>query len=382
MTKKALVLFLALGLVLSLVIAGCAPEAAPAPDEGEEEEAAPEEEEEEPAAPADKVYTGTWADVDTAGSDQNLVLIEMADNLRAASNGRLDITISASGEIIPRDEGTPSVKDGIVDIASPAASMDMGRLGPVTYILGSSGLPAGGSTTDWVVWAIHGDGLAIMSDIYKDYGYVKGVVGGAAELFTHSHKPLNNAAAFKGLKFRALGLWGEVLQESYGASVVQLPGGEVYSAMERGVIDAFELGPAGLNWTFGFQEIAEYIGLPGVQSPGYFKPNIVNKGWYDALPSDLQALFDDELAALAMRSIGYIGYENAVGIQKFKDYGTKVFYVDDDFQADIAAKSRAKCEEFAADDPLFKQVWDQQNEFFSVWAGIAEITPKYTIYNE
>ncbi|MFC2009063.1 hypothetical protein ACFLUT_03315 [Chloroflexota bacterium] len=381
MSKRFLVLFLALGLVLGLVIAGCAPEAAPAPDEGEEEEAAPEEEEEEPAAPADKVYTGTWVDVDTAGSDQNLVLIDFAKNTLAASNGRLDITISAEGEIVPRDEGTTAVGDGVVDIASVATSMDKGRLGDVTYILGSSGLPAGPATIDFVAWAYQGDGLDIMSDIYSDYGYVKGVVGGAAELFAHSHKPLTKASDFKGLKFRALGLWGEVLQESYGASVVQLPGGEVYSAMERGVIDAFELGPAGLNFTFGFQEIAEYVGLPGVQSPGYFKPAIINKAWYDALPADLQDLLDDEIAALALRSVAMISYENAVGIQKFRDYGTKFFYVDEDFQADIAKKSRAKCEEFAAADPVFKQVWDQQNEFFKVWGGTSAITPKYTIFD-
>ena len=140
MTKKALVLFLALGLVLSLVVAGCAPESAPAPDEGEEEEAAPEEEEEEaPAAAADKVYTGTWVDCDAAGTDQNLILVEAAANMLAASNGRLDITISASGEIVPRDEGVPAVGDGVVDMCTPAASMDMGRLGPVTYILGPTG---------------------------------------------------------------------------------------------------------------------------------------------------------------------------------------------------------------------------------------------------
>ena len=171
------------------------------------------------------------------------------------------------------------------------------------------------------------------------------------------------------------------MQESYGASVVQIPGGEVYSAMERGVIDAFELGPAGLNFTFGFQEIAEYVGLPGVQSPGYYKPAIVNMGWYDALPADLQALFDDEVAALALRSFAMISYGNAIGIQKFKDYGSEFFYVEEDFQADIALKSKAKCEEFAAADPVFKQVWDQQNAFFEIWGSTSAITPSYTIFD-
>lgn len=381
MKRKLLLVALSAGLIASLVLVGCAPEAAPPAEEEEEAPAAEEEEEEAPAAPADEVYEGVWQDVDTAGSDQNIVLMEWAEDLKAASNGRLDITIAPEGEIVPRNEGTPAVKDGVVDIASPAASMDKGRLGDVTYILGSSGLPAGPATIDWIAWAHHGDGLAVMNDIYSDYGYVKGVVGGAAELFAHSHEPLETAADFKGLKFRALGLWGEVLQKHYGASVVQLPGGEVYSAMERGVIDAFELGPAGLNFTFGFQEIAEYVGLPGVQSPGYFKPAVVNKAWFDALPADLQDMLEGELQALALRSFAMISYENAVGIQKFEDYGSKFFYVDDDFQADIALKTRAMCEDYAAADPVFKNVWEQQNEFFRVWGGVAAITPSYTIFD-
>ncbi|MCK5212607.1 MAG: hypothetical protein KAQ74_01685 [Dehalococcoidia bacterium] len=379
MNKKALTILFSIGVILTLLFVGCAPEAAP--PAAEEEPEAEEEEAATPAAAADKVYEGIWQDVDTSGSDQNLVLVEWAKDLLAASNGRLDITIAPEGEIVPRNEGTPAVKDGVLDIASPAASMDKGRLGNVTYILGSSGLPAGPATIDWIAWAHHGGGLETMDDIYSDYGYVKGVVGGAAELFAHSHEPLTKASDFDGLKFRALGLWGEVLAKHYGASVVQIPGGEVYSAMERGVIDAFELGPAGLNFTFGFQEIAEYVGLPGVQSPGYFKPAVVNKGWFDALPADLQDLLEMELESLALRSFVMISYENAVGIQKFKDYGSKFFYVEDDFQADIAMNTRAMCEDFAAEDPLFKSVWDQQNEFFKVWGGVAAITPSYTIYD-
>lgn len=381
MTRKVQIAMLSVVVVFSLVLVGCAPEAAPAPEEEEEAAPAPEEEKKAPAAPEEKVYEGTWQDVDPAGSTQNRVLEEVADRMRAASNGRLDITIYPEGEIVPRDEGTPSVRDGIIDVATVATAMDQGRLGPATYILTSSGLPAAPATIDWIAWLYQGNGLDVLNDVYQDYCYVLGASSGAAELFAHSNKPLETAADFKGLKFRALGMWGELLNEHYGASVVQLPGAELYSSMERGVIDAFEYGPPSTNWAQGFQEIADYIGLPGVQSPGYTKPVMVNKDWFDALPDDLQDLFVHECTTLALRSWGALSYDSAKAIEQFKDYGTKIFYVSDDFQQDIAQKSRAKCEEFAAEDALFAEVWEHQNEFFSVWKSIKPIVPEYTIFD-
>lgn len=327
------------------------------------------------------MFKGVWQDVDTAGSTQNDVLNAVADRIRAASNGRLDITVYSEGKIVPRNEGTPSVKDGIIDIATIATSMDKGRLGPATYIMTSSGLPAGPSTIDCIAWLYQGDGIGVLNDAYADYCYVIGAASGAAELFCHANKPLETAADFKGLKFRALGMWGELLAEHYGASVVQLPGAELYSSMERGVIDAFEYGPPSTNWAQGFQEIADYIGLPGVQSPGYTKPVLVNKQWFDSLPADLQALLRHECSTLALRSYGALSYESALAIEKFKDYGTKICYVSDDFQQDIAEKCRAKCEEFAAEDPLFAEVWEHQLAFFSVWRSISPIVPEYTIFD-
>jgi TRAP-type mannitol/chloroaromatic compound transport system substrate-binding protein len=305
----------------------------------------------------------------------------LADRVREASNGRLDLTIYPMGEIVPRNECTPSVKDGILDLATIATSMDMGRLGPATYIMTSSGLPAGPSTIDCVEWLYQGDGISVLNDAYSDYCYVIGAASGAAELFCHANKPLETAADFKGLKFRALGLWGELLAKHYEASVVELPGDELYSAMERGVIDAFEYGPPETNWAQGFQEIGDYIGLPGVQSPGYAKPVLVNKQWFDKLPADLQELLRNESAAMCLESYGRIRYESALAMEKFKAYGTKICYVSDEFQRDIAAKSRAMCEGFAAEDALFNTVWQHQLAFFKVWRSTSPITPAYTIFD-
>jgi len=65
----------------------------------------------------------------------------------------------------------------------------------------------------------------------------------------------------------------------------------------------------------------------------------------------------------------------------YKDYGTKIFYVEDDFQKDIAKRTRELCVGYAAEDALFKQAWDSQNEFFTVWRALTGIVPKYTIFD-
>jgi len=378
--KRVLTLLISVLVVASMVLVACAPEAAPPPEE--EEEAPPEEEEEEapPAAPEAEVFEVTWQDVDPPGQSQWYALQNLADRVREASGGRLDITVYSEGEVVPRNDATPAVKDGVVDIATIATAMDQGRIGPATYLLTSSGLPAGPSTIECIAWLYKGGGLDLLNEVYEDWCYVIGASAGAAELFCHSNEPLDTAAAFKGVKFRTMGMWAEVLGE-YGASVTMIPGAELYSSVERGVIDAFEYGPPSTNWVQGFHEVCEYVGLPGIQSPGYTKPVLVNKEFFDGLPDDLQALLSHECMNLSLDSYCIVSYEDSLAMQKYADYGTKFFTVEEDFQADIAAKSKALCEKYAAEDALFGKVWDNQNEFFSVWRSLSGIFPAYTLYD-
>jgi len=379
MTRKVLMLVLSLAVVAGLVLAGCAPEAAPP---AEEEEAAPEEEEEEapPAAPEAEVFELAWQDISPPGASMYIVLDRLCNQILAASGGRLDITLYSEGEITPRHETTPAVQTGAVDMATNSSPMDLGRMGDVTYLLGSSGLPAGPSTSDLIAWVYQGGGLEIMNEAYKDWGYILGTQPGAPELFCHSNKKLEKAADFKGLKFRTLGLWAEIL-ETYDVSVVMIPGGELYQSVERGVLDAFELGPPSYNWPHGFQEILKYIGVPGIQSPGFCNNVLINKEAYDGLPSDLQNLLKDEILGMALYGQLYLAEADAAAMDLYRDYGTEVVTVSDELQQDIAAKSRAALEGYAVADPQFAEVWEQQKAFFKMWRGLGGIYPKYTVFD-
>jgi TRAP-type mannitol/chloroaromatic compound transport system substrate-binding protein len=378
--------------VLTLVVVGlllvgfvgCAPEEAAPPAEEEEEEAKPEPEKEEeegpPAAPEAEVFKLDWQDNSGPGTTQLIMLQDLAERVKVASRGALDLNVVAEGTIVPRAESTPAVKDGVLDIATNCPSVDLGRLGPIVYLCGSSGLPAGPSSLEGVGWAYKGGGIETMNKVWEDWAYVIGVQPGAPELFCHANKPLESPSDFKGLKFRTRGMWAEIL-EGYGASVVMIAAGELYSGVERGVLDAFELGPASFNWPYGFHEVCEYIGLPGIQSPGYAKPVWVNKGSWAEIPSDLQDLLKGEILATTMDTFMAQTVEDAEALEKYRDYGTKMFYVPDDFQAQIAQDSRALIEGFAAEDPQFREVWEQQQAFFRNWRAADELIAKHTIFD-
>jgi TRAP-type mannitol/chloroaromatic compound transport system substrate-binding protein len=380
MKRRPVYLFLALFLVLGLALAACAPEAAPPPSGGEGEQQPPEQEQQPPAQQQGEVYKLAWQDISPPGAAIYMILEELADRVRVASDGRLDITLYSEGEITPRDETTPAVRDRAVDIATNAASMDLNRMGPVMYLMGGSGTPAGPTTADILAWIRQGGGLDVMRGVYDDWGLVLGGDPGAAELFAHSNKPLTTAKDFDGLKFRTLGVWGEILAE-YGASVVQIPGGELYQAVERGVIDAFELGPPSYNWPQGFQEILDYIGVPGIQSPGYINVILMNHDSWNELPPDLQGILEGEIQAMEYYGQLQLKEADAQAMDNFIAYGTKIFTVSDDFQQDIALKSRAYMENYAAQDATFQMVWDHQVAFFKHWHSLQGIDPAYTMFD-
>jgi TRAP-type mannitol/chloroaromatic compound transport system substrate-binding protein len=258
---------------------------------------------------------------------------------------------------------------------------DIGRIGPATYLMMTSGFPGGANSLDMLARCYQGDGLEAMTEVYKDYGVFIGAAYGGAEIFCYSNKPLDTAESVKIMKIRTAGMWAEIL-ESYGAGVVMLPGGELYQAMERGVIDAFELGPPSYNWAQGFHEICEYIGVPGIHSPGSGDTIMVNKQRWEELPADLQALVLDETMALSLDTYQEKQIEDAIAMNNYRAYGTKIFVVSDEFQQDLVKRAKEYVTKYSAEDATFKKLYESQKAFYNMWRGLTnELESSYTIYD-
>lgn len=308
-------------------------------------------------------------------------MVDMADRIRVASAGRLAIRVHSTGEVIPYYEEYKGIREGTLDAAGFAGYQFMPVLGPKTNLIGGSGFPAGPSPIEYLAHFYEGNGMALANELWGDWGVVVGAQGNSGELFAHSNIKLETAADFKGVKFRTAGTWGDILAKYFGAAVVNLPGGEVYTAAEKGVIDAFEYSSAGTNWPMGFHEITKYLGVPGIHSPAGLAFVWVNRERWNELPDDLKQLVKDEAEAMGYRVLTHYNYEDAKAMALYKEYGTEIVVVSDDFQRDIAEKSKEYHMQFYNEDPMFKKIWDDMADFISVFREHAIIVPEYSVFD-
>jgi len=332
-------------------------------------------------AQTSKVYKWTVQTQYPSSSRHHIEYAEAFARIKIASGGRLDATVHTTNEVVPYYQEFKAVKEGTIDVAGIAGFQFNGIIGPKSNLIGGSGFPGGPTAEEYMAHFYQGNGQKLAQELYGDSGEVIGTQAIAPEFFCHSKKPLSTAADFKGLKFRTAGIWGDVLNKYYGTSVVNLAGGEVYSSAEKGVIDAFEYGTAAVNWPMGFHQIMKYIGVPGIHSPAGLVFCIVNKQKWAELPDDLKEIVKSEVMSGGYNGLQWQHYQDALAIQKYKDYGTIFFTVSDEFQKDIVAKSKEFHMQYYNQDPMFKKVWDDMAAFGKAYSEWAQVTPSLSVFN-
>jgi len=199
-----------------------------------------------------------------------------------------------------------------------------------------------------------------------------------AEMFGHANKPIKTLADFKGLKFRTAGDWGSILTKM-GASVVFLPGGEIYEAMKRGVIDAFEYSTPAVNFDMGFHEIAKYAVFPGIHAPNASDQYLVNKAAWAKLPADLQWLVEEIFLDEQLRFYGVQTMADVAAIKKMRDYGTIFISLTEEVQREVERVATVYYDELAAKDPFIAEVLKSQREFAKAYRELQNLTYPYYV---
>jgi TRAP-type mannitol/chloroaromatic compound transport system substrate-binding protein len=365
MKSKLAILSVVAITILAMLVAGCAPEAGP----GETPTPAPEEE------------TWTWNVQSTysLGTASSLLVAKLLEeHIYAATGGRLDITFHAPDAIVPAYEGFEGMQDHLLDGAHITLADERGKFG---YVADPFNQYACGPTSpEMGAWLHVGDGMTLQQEALEKAGFTNVVVVEQvdmqyAENELWCNKPITKKEDYKGLKIRTFGYWGQVLEKA-GASIVTLPGAEVYPSLERGVIDACELGTPEGDFAIGLHEICDYCYAPGVHSPGNVHYLMCNKESWEELPADIQSIVKRECLATTFECGNTLAIRDAEARQKMRDYGTKLEILPLDVQAWIVVTADKMWEEFAAEDPWYKEVLENQNAFLEVYRGlIAETLP-------
>jgi len=373
-SKKFLWSLIGVMAIISLLVVGCAPEAAPSPEQGEEGATTPSEEEEEgPAQPAEQTFE--WIGQSHAGgiTQQHHSLQRVAEEIEAASGGRLKMHVEVGGGIAPASQEFQAVDAGTLDFAVTCFMYwrdQFPACGIFTMVSG------GMTPMEALSWFREGGGSELADEmiqgsnvhIVKNGGWM-----GPPEAFLMTNVELKTVDDLNGLQIRGAGDAAEILSR-LGAGMVMMPAGEVFEAMQRGVIDAFEVASPTLNWDLGLQEAADYLYLSGVRQPYEYNPFIVNKDRWNELPDDLKAIVSQVNQAETIRAYDELIRLDLEAIAKFEDYGTKVLRVPEALEQGYLAEARKFYDEIAAEDEFRARVldsyWNWQEQIRTVWAAL------------
>ena len=278
------------------------------------------------------------------------------------SGGNFIIEFFPDGSVAPSTKEFDALDRGIVEIVQTGMhyNMDKFSCGGLYNIIA-----AGPTPMVYLTWYLQGDGQELIQEMFADYNVmgVSVMTIGRAEMFGYSNKPLESMADFKGLKFRTAGDWGEILTEKFGASVIFLPGGEVYEAMQRGVIDAFEFSSPSVNVPFGFNEIAKYAMFPGIHAPGVLMPGLVNKDAWAKLPDGYKIILEHAILAECLRNHLVESDQDTWGVEQHKAAGMEIIYLSEAVQKEIEAAAEDFYNKKAEEDAFFAKVWNSVNEY-------------------
>jgi len=276
------------------------------------------------------------------------------------SGGKFQISVHGAGEIVPALGVVDGVQAGTVEMAHTAPYYFFGK--DPTFALGCA-IPFGLNSRQMTSWMVEGNGLKLMREFYRNYNIINFLGGNTgAQMGGWYRKEIKSAADIKGLKMRIAGLAGRIF-ERMGGVPQNLPGGEIYSALEKGTIDAAEfVGPYD-DLKLGFNKVAPNYYYPAWWEGGPQVDFYVNTKAYEGLSAEYKAIVE---AATAMGHIelqAKYDAKNPAALKQLVGSGTKLFRFPKDVMDAAFKESMAYYAELSASNPAWKKVYEDFNVF-------------------
>lgn len=295
-----------------------------------------------------------------AGTTEYKDLVEkFAKYAKELTDGRLEIKTYPAGMLMKSSEVVDAVSKGTLD-------------GGHTYLVYYSGKePALKAANEWpteahpmqgVMWFYEGGGSELMRKIVAKHGmYMLGVSSLQGEQIW-TKKPLAGVDDLKGLKVRAAGLAADSFA-MLGASVVAMPGEELYQALQRGVIDAVEFTSMPVNYGLGFHEVVKQVVLPAYSS-GATSDWVINAKSWEKLPKELKPKVEHALQLASYEYSRSAMIEEAEIMKKLAKAGVEfAHWSEADMQKMAESRVKVMKEKYAAESPEYAEKLASQLEF-------------------
>ncbi len=284
------------------------------------------------------------------------------ENVTRASGGSLEFKLFPKNTLIPALAVFDAASSGEIDAFHSGPYYWKGKNSAFSLF---SGVPFGFTAEEINSWMYYGNGLSLWRELYAKYNLYPFLGGNTnIQMGGWFRKPLHSLEDMKGLKMRIPGLGGEVFSE-FGVNPVLLPAGEIYTSLERGVIDATEwVGPA-LDMKMGFYKVAPYY-YSGWHEPGSVLELTFNKRTFEKLSDEHKAII--EMAADALNSTMMVEFhaQNIQALQKLKALHVSIArYPQDIIDAAKTALTHV-AERLGNENANFKRVYDDAADYLAL----------------
>lgn len=285
-----------------------------------------------------------------------------ADRVKELTDGGFQIQTFTAGQLVPANQAFDAVRAGAFQMMKTFDGYEAGKIPAFAF---TSTIPFGFPESDqYEAWFYELGGLDMAREAYGKAGlmYIAPTVYGQEPI--HSKVKISSVAEFAGKKGRFVGLASSVMG-AMGVSVTPLPTAEVYSALEKGVIDIADRGDLTANLQAGLAEVAKFLILPGVHQPTTATSYVANKAAYDALPAPYKAALATAAREVSAALRQHNVVQDVAALAKYREAGVEIVELD---PADIRA-SRPKAEEqwrvATKNDPLATRILDSQVAFMT-----------------
>lgn len=292
----------------------------------------------------------------------------LARNVNQASNGEITIKYYEPGKLVPPFEILSSVSLGKVNAGFGSGAYWQGKIPEAALF---SAIPFGPEADEYLAWLFHGNGMKLYQEMYDTAGFNVKVLPCAIispETSGWFNKPINSVEDLKGLKMRFFGLGGNVMQK-LGVAVSLMPAGEIFQALEKGVIDATEFSFPAIDQKLGFYKVVKYNYYPGWHQQATILEMLINKDTWNSMTQSQQVLLEMATKANIMHTLAYCEAIQGDAIKEnIENRGVKNMYWSEDMLKTFEQAWQEVVAEQTSQNPMFNKIWDDLSTFRSKYA--------------
>ena len=283
-----------------------------------------------------------------------------AKQIAEATDNNFKIRVFAGGEIVPPFQVLDAVQNNTVEIGHTASYYYVGK--DPTFAIDTT-IPFGMNARQMNAWMTHGGGTDLLRKFFQDYNIYNLPVGNTgAQMGGWWRKEIKSVADLKGVKFRIAGLAGEIFGR-LGVVAQQIPGGDIYPALEKGTIDAAEwVGPYD-DEKLGFYKVAKYYYYPGWWEGQTQSTVYINLDQWNKLPKTYQAIVTGAAADTYQWMLGKYDTDNVAALRRLVANGTELRAFPRDTMDAAYKVSQEYYTELSKKNPKWKTIYEPWKQF-------------------